>query len=277
MSDILQAIVVSDTHIGCRLGLCPPGDIPLDDGGFYRQSDIQAKVWSWWENDFWSQWVPTVTRRQPYAVVVNGDLTDGRHHGSTTQISQNLSDQRKIARIVFEPIVSKCKGHFYVIRGTEAHTGQSAENEETLAQELGAIPNELGQYARWDMWVRIGLRLAHITHHIGVTGSMQYETTALMKEFADACAEAGRWGLEAPSFVVRAHRHRHAEIKVPTATGDGVCVVLPGWQLKTPFVWKGAGRNTNPQCGGVLLRAGDEEHFVRHKIFNIDRTPEVTL
>jgi hypothetical protein len=218
-----------------------------------------------------------VTRHEPFAVVVNGDLTDGRHHNSTTQISQNLSDQRKIARIVFDPIVELCKGNFYVIRGTEAHTGQSGENEETLAQELGAIPNEFGNYARWDMWLRIGGRLAHITHHISVTGSMHYETTALMKEFGEACAEAGRWNLEAPSFVVRSHRHRHAEIKVPTSRGDGICVVTPGWQLRTPFVWKGAGRNTSPQMGGILLRAGDEEHFTRHKIWNIERTPEVVL
>lgn len=277
MSEIIQAIVISDTHIGCKLGLCPPGDIALDEGGFYRQSVLQAKVWSWWENDFWSQWVPTVVRRQPFAVVVNGDLLDGRHHNTTTQISQNLSDQRKIAHIVFGPIVDKCKGRFYIIRGTEAHTGQSGENEETLAQELGAIPNETGNYARWDMWLRIKDRLAHITHHIGITGSMHYETTALMKEYAEACAEAGRWDREAPSWIIRSHRHRHTEIKIPTAKGLGICAVTPGWQLTTPFVWKGAGRNTTPQFGGTLLRTGDEEHYTRHFIRNIDRTPEVIL
>lgn len=277
MSDVIQAIVISDTHIGCKLGLCPPGDIPLDEGGFYRQSALQAKVWSWWENDFWSQWVPTVVRRAPFAVVVNGDLTDGRHHNTTTQISQNLSDQRKIAHQVFDPIVDKCKGRFYVIRGTEAHTGQSGENEETLAQELGAIPNETGNYARWDMWLRIKDRLAHITHHIGITGSMHYETTALMKEYAEACAEAGRTGHDIPDVVLRAHRHRHAEIKIPTHHGDGICCTSPGWQLLTPFVWRGAGRNTSPQFGGLLWRVGDEESYTRHFVKSIERTPEVVL
>ncbi len=276
MSAIIQVVIVSDLHCGCQLGLCPPVPIELDNGGTYTASTLQQKVWSWWE-EFWSKWVPMVTRGEPFAVVINGDTLDGNHHNSTHQISHNLADQRRISEIILKPVCRQCNGNLYMIRGTEAHVGKSGQEEETLAKEIGAIPNEIGNYARWDLWLRIGGKLAHITHHIGTTSSLQYETTALMKEYAIACAEAGCWGLENPSWVVRAHRHRFSKIEVPTSRGDGICVVTPGWQLKTPFVWHGAGRNTNPQFGGILLRTGNEEHFTRQKIWNIGRTQEVVL
>ncbi len=279
MNDIRQVIVIADLHCGCRLGLYPPESIllKLDEGVTYMPSELQLKMWDWWTH-FWNDWTPKMTRRQPFAVVVDGDTTDGRHHGTVTQISQNLSDQRKIALAILRPIVEMCEGRFYMIRGTEAHGGVSGENEETLAQELGAIPDELGHYARWEMWMRVAGRLAHITHHIGTTGSMAYETTALMKEYAEACAEAGKWHYDLPDVVIRAHRHRHAEIRVPTANGDGICCVTPGWQLRTPLSYRMAlGRTTTPQMGGILWRVGDEESFTRHFVKNIQRTPEVIL
>lgn len=274
---VRQAIVISDLHAGCQFGLCPPHEILLDGGGVYRPSLLVNKMWGWWE-EMWDKWVPAATHHEPYAVVVNGDITDGRHHGTTTQITQNLSDQRKIALEILSPIVKLCEGRFYVIRGTEAHTGATGENEETLAQELGAIPDENGNYARWELWLRMGNRLAHIMHHIGTTGSMAYETTALMKEYSESCAESARWNRPRPDWVIRSHRHRNAEIRVPTDNNYGICAVTPGWQLKTPLTHRlPGGRITTPQCGAILIRVGDEEHYSRHYVKNISRTPEVVL
>jgi ribonucleoside-triphosphate reductase len=80
------------------------------------------------------------------------------------------------------------------------------------------------------------------------------------------------------AIVGNSHRHRFIEVKVSTAGGDGIVVVTPGWQLATPFVQKlPGGRTSTPQIGGILLRAGDEEHFTRHKIWNIERAPEVVI
>ena len=275
--NIQQVVVVSDLHCGCKLGLFPSKLVKLDEGVTYNPSLLQLKMWEWWIY-FWNNWVPLMTRHQPFAVVINGDTTDGRHHNTVTQISQNLSDQRKIALAILKPIVDMCEGHFYMIRGTEAHVGQSGENEETLASELKTIPDELGHYARWEIWMRVAGKLAHITHHIGTTGSMAYETTALMKEYAEACAEAGKWKYDSPDVIIRSHRHRSSEIRVPTINGDGICCVTPGWQLKTPLTYRmPLGRTTTPQMGGILFRVGDEEHFIRHKVWNISRTPEVIL
>ena len=277
--NIKNLVVVSDLHCGCRLGLCPPVEIPLDDGGYYKASELQNKVWQWWV-EFWEEWVPLVTKGEPFAVVINGDSIDGVHHNSVTQISHNLVDQRGIAKIILEPVVKQCGGHFYMIRGTEAHVEKSGQSEEVLAKELSAIPNEDGKYARWDMWVNVGeTGLVHILHHISTTGSLAYETTAVMKEYTEACSDAGRWNREAPQILVRSHRHRSSKIEVPIQEGYGICIVTPGWQLKTPLAWRIPGaRLSTPQFGGIIIKAGDEDAlYTRTKIWNISRTPTVRL
>jgi len=226
-----NVIVVSDMHFGCQFGLFPSYvKCKLDGGGYYQPSALQVAVAQWWDI-FWEEWVPMVTRKEPYAVVINGDVNDGRHHNSTTQITQNLADQSKLAIDGLKPKLKKAT-HLFMVRGTEAHCGQSSENEELVAEGLGALPDACGNYCRPELWLRVGSGLVHFLHHIGTAGSTAYETTALMREYGEACSEAGRWGHAAPNVVVRSHRHRHSETRVPTKQGYGVCFTTAGWQLK---------------------------------------------
>jgi hypothetical protein len=278
LDDLSNIIFISDLHAGCRLGLFPPGQIRLDEGVIFQQSLAQEIMWKWWR-EFWDVWVPDVCKGEPFAVFVNGDSTDGRHHGSVTQISQNLSDQSKIAKIILEPVIDLCQGRFFMIRGTEAHVGVSGENEESLARELGAVPDDEGKYARYEAWIRLKTKyLVHVTHHIGTTGSMHYESTALMRELTDAYVESGRWNDEPPDVVVRSHRHRNSEVRIQTYKGFATVCVTPGWQLRTPFVYKLAGaKMATPQMGGTLVRAGDEDIFTRHFVKTIGRTKEIIL
>jgi hypothetical protein len=250
-------VVVSDLHCGCQLGLCPARGVRLDGGGRYEPSPLQRTMWAWWL-DLWTTWLPQVTRGEPWGVIVNGDTTDGRHHGSTTQISQNLSDQAAIAYEVLAPVALKCEGRLYMVRGTEAHVGPSAEEEEALAQRLGAIPDDAGNRARYELWKRIGPRLVHVLHHIGSTSSAGYEATAVHRELVEAYAEAGRWREDPPDAIVRSHRHRYLETRLGGAAGNAIAVVTPGWQLKTPFAYKIAGaRQSRPQLGGIVLRVDE--------------------
>jgi hypothetical protein len=268
---------VSDLHCGCRLGLCPDTGVQLDDGGMYAPSHFQRKVWSWWE-EFWSMWVPRVTHNEPYAVVINGDVMDGVHHGSTTQISQNMMDQREIARLVLAPLVDKSGGLLYMVRGTEVHVGKSGADEETLAKVIGAVPNEEGQASRWDLWLGMEDRLLHFLHHVGSTGSNAYEASAVGKELVEEYNEAARWERRRPDCIIRSHRHRHIEIRVPTNKGFATAFTTPGWQGKTPFTWKIPGaRLATPQFGGSLIRLGDEDLYTRHQVWTIDRSGEVSL
>lgn len=270
-------IIVSDLHVGCQLGLCSPKTPHMDEGGYYHLSRAQEFVWACWE-EFWGEWVPKVTHGEPYAVAVNGDTLDGSHHGATHQWTHNLSDQRREAARILRPVVEKCEGRLYFIRGTEAHVGKSASDEEELARFLGALPNEDGQYARHEMWVRVGRGLAHLAHHVGTSGSMAYESSALMRELTEAYVEAGRWDDEPPDWVVRSHRHRNAEVRVLTSKGFATSLTTAAWQLKTPFAYRVAGaRQARPQIGGTLLRCGHEDLYTRHYVKTLSRPEEVVL
>jgi len=277
--NINNIIVISDIHAGCKLGLCPSGLIPLDEGAKYTSSKLQQKVWKMWE-EFHNVWVPKVTKGEDYIIVNNGDALDGVHHGSVTQISHNLTIQKSIAKMILEPLIAKkkCVGYYH-IRGTEAHVGKSAQDEEALARELGAIPNEFGQHARWDMWMKLHERLIHFSHHIGATGSSAYESTAVYKELVEAFNEAGRWNDQPPDVCVRSHRHRQFEVRIATEKGYGISLVTPSWQLKTPFVWRlPSGRASTPQIGGYLIRHGNEDDvFTRFKVWKMGRSKEVIL
>lgn len=267
---ITAAVIISDIHAGCQLGLCPPR-IRLDEGGEYRQNKIQKIIYSYWLK-FWSEHVPELTNGQPYCVIINGDTVDGVHHRATHQISHNLSDQSNIARELLAPIVDKCNGRFYMIRGTEAHVGPSGVEEERIAHELGAIPKN-GQYARYDILKKIGAHTIHAMHHIGTTGSAAYESTAVHKELTESYIEAARWGEKPPDIVVRSHRHRYFETVIATESGRGRAVVTPGWQAKTPFAWKIPGaRQSQPQFGGVvIIESPGGELYTRSQVWTIKR------
>jgi len=256
-------VLVGDQHCGCRLGLCPPGGVPLDDGGRYEQSAAQKVVWSWWR-EFWDKYVPAVAGRGKLVVVLGGDLIEGVHHRATTPISHNIGDQTALAEEVLAPVAKRATGGLYVVRGTEAHVGSSATDEEKLARQLGAIPNEAGQSARYDLRLKLGPWVLHDLHHVGAGCGVSTSPGHLARELADEYAAASQWGTTAPDIIVRHHVHRMAEVRVATARGLGVACSVPAWQLKTPFTWRiRGGRVEPPQIGGLVVTY-DQDEFKTH-------------
>jgi len=273
---INNLVVISDTHCGCQFGLCPPNKVRLDGGGYYSPNRWQREIWDYWRF-FWDKWIADreVLHDEPFAVVFNGDAIDGVHHGATTQISQNIADQVNVAQQILEPVVEKCQGRFYFIRGTESHTGKSGEYEEMLAKRLGAVPNEDGKYSRGEIYIRLNYGLIHLTHHIGTTGSLAYESSAVLKEIEQILSDSGRWGLEVPDAIIRSHRHRNIEVRLrfkkDNRFGFISGAVTAAWQARTPFVYRTTSRYTSPHVGGTLVRSGDQDVYTRHCIWNLQR------
>lgn len=250
---VKNVVVISDTHFGCQFGLCPACGTSLDGGGHYNPSRLQRVVWSWWR-EFWDKWIPSQIGNEPFDLVHNGDVIDGVHHNSTTQISHSMQDQRILAMTVLVPEVAKASRYFS-IRGTPAHVGESSVEEETVARNLNAVKSVDGQYSRNELWLEMGRHLVHFMHHVGTTSSAAHESSAVNAELAAEFTEAARWGERAPSAIIRSHRHRCIEIRLPGADGFITTAVTPAWQLKTPFVFKVAGgRIAPPQIGGMLIR-----------------------
>jgi len=262
---INNIVIVSDLHVGSLMGLMDPTGAPMDEGMKAMPSASLLWLWQRWQ-EFW-EWVKEPCHGEPFAVVVNGDALDGAPHGSKAETSSNTAMQQRAAYNILRPIIEACEGRYYHIRGTEAHGGKSAEAEEMLAESLGAIPDEDGRRARYELWIRVGNGLAHIAHHIGTTSSMAYETSAPQKELQEAYAEAARWSYEPPNVIVRSHRHRMIETRISSYKGYAIACVTAGWQLKTPFVYKlPGGRVQAAQVGGTLIRCGDKDVYTRHHV-----------
>jgi hypothetical protein len=100
----------------------------------------------------------------------------------------------------------------------------------------------------------------------------------------ESFTEAGRWGREPPDVILRAHRHRYCEVKMPSQKPGSkrirntICVTSPGWQLKTPFLWRlPSGRMAEPHVGGLCVRMGDDELHVREWHEPFDRPLPIEL
>lgn len=244
----------------------------LDDGGFYHPSALQNKLHKLWIG-FW-EWAYKEVGKEPFVIVHCGDITDGVHHRTTQLSSGNLSVQAKLSVDMLAPHVESSSG-YYQIRGTEAHVGASAQEEEQIAKELGAVPEaETGNYSRWELWLKMGKNhLVHFAHHLGHTSSSAYESSALMREVVAAFTESGQWGFRAPGVVVRGHTHRYLKIEGP---GDWIGIKMPAWQAKTSFVYR-IDRMRGPMFGGILLRDTDAGIVEKKWIRTIKQTDTVEI
>lgn len=269
---VKNLVVISDTHFGSSVALSQIHQ--LDDGGYYHPSALQAKLYKLWIA-FW-EWTDEHLKDEPFSIVHCGDVTDGVHHRTTQLSSGNLSTQAALSIDMLKPHVSRAE-EYYQIRGTEAHVGSSAQEEEQIAKALGAVPDkETGNYSRWELWLKnFGPQkhLLNFSHHVGSTTSSAYESSALMREVVAAFTESGQWGFRAPGLVVRGHTHRYLQIDGP---GDWIGVKLPAWQAKTAFAYK-IDRLRGPMFGGIIVQADKEGLTTKKWIKTIKQTNAVDM
>lgn len=263
-------LILGDTHIGSDGGLCPPQGFRRDSGVRMPQNRGQQFSWAAWEEA--KAWVRQVIKDEPFDALLGGDLVDGMHHNSTTEMSDNINDQESAAVEILAPMIEGAD-RVFGIRGTEAHVGQAGQSDERICRALGCVPDDDGRYARYDLWYRLGRKdgpLVHDLHHIGTVGTQAYESTAPMREYAEACIEAARMGMQPPDVIVRHHRHRGLDVKIPTVRGQALVFTVQGWQLKdSAFTWRATGvRQAVPQLGLTVLQFSEEagpwtRHFTR--------------
>jgi hypothetical protein len=222
-----------------------------------------------WE-DFW-EWTYKHLDGRPFILVHNGDIIDGVHHRSTALSSLNLTIQNRMAISALEQHVGKAEKYFQ-IRGTEAHGGQSAQEEEAIAAALGAEPDDNGSFSRWELYMKFGGELIHFSHHIGTTSSTAYESSAPMREIVAAFVESGQFKMRPPTIIIRSHRHRYIKVEPPNCC----LAITPAWQAKTSFVYK-IDRMRGPMFGGLILESGEDGVTVIPKVYTLKQTSAVTV
>lgn len=256
-------IVVSDLHIGSLVGLCSP-DARMDGGDRVKLNKIHNTLWRYW-NDFWDVFVPGQIQGSEKTVIeINGDLIDGNHHNTVTLWTNDTDTQAANTVDLLKPL--KTFGDIYIVRGTEAHSGPGSKAEERIARELGVKPNENGDYSVWQLVVQVESQIFNFAHHIGVTSSAAYETSAPMREMVAALVEASQWNRPLPTVYVRSHRHRFIPVSIPTSLGRFMSIITPGWQARTPFSER-IDRMRMPHIGGIVFRVEDGVCECREKLY----------
>lgn len=268
--------VVSDLHCGSTVGLHPDTPTALDDGGSYQPTPAQRWLWDRWLL-FWADVKAAATGAQ-LTVLVNGDHLDGDHHGTTQIVSRNPLVQADIALRCWDPILALNPDHVVLVRGTEAHVGQSASGEEGLAKALASrgapiLRTPTGQYSWWHFVGELGPCRVSATHH-GRIGQRPWTKGSVSSNLAATIFyEHAVRGERHPDLALRSHYHRTAD------SGDSHPVRViqtPAWQLASSFAFKVAAESL-ADLGGLLVRATETEWSVDKKLYRPDPAPVVKL
>ncbi len=203
----------------------PPG-FKNFEGNEVRQNPMQEWLWECWGR--LNLWIPEIVAGDPYALVLNGDLIEGNHHGTKQIISPSVGDHVNCAFTLLAPVAEKAE-RVFVVRGTECHVG---ENESALGDMLGAEMNtETGKR----VFDRLTLDLNGVRnvfrHHIGTSMRRNLAGSGLSIALAEEQVEAANNGEPVPRVLCCAHRHKFGVYQ----DDNGLCVVTPPWQMLTRF------------------------------------------
>jgi len=239
-------VVVSDLHAGSSVGLLRPG-FHTKDGNEIGLNETQKWLWSCWE-DCWA-WFYKLAEKDPFVLVVNGDLIDGSHHGTTELISNDESDHGIAAYHVLRQPAKKAHS-VYITLGTEIHT---KGHEHTIAYQLNAKTHNIKMpKGEGGAWPTLDLTIAgtycKFDHHIGASKRKYLTGTKMTAEYGDLIMRKAMAGHRIPKVVVRSHCHEFDAHD----NGYGLIVTTPPWQCLNRFGRKVV-PNASPTVGMVVL------------------------
>lgn len=251
--------VTSDQHCGGTTALCPD-KVSLDDGGEYHASKAQRWLFQCWK-DFWKEVERKRAKEKGAKLyqVFNGDIVDGAHHKTTQILSENPNAQAAVVNAAMSVPLSLKPDKIIVVRGTEAHVGQSASAEERIADGLFRDKRPIvrdpdtDSASWWHFRAELNGHLIDITHH-GRTGQREHTRMSAASLHAhDIFLSHAKRGERHPDLAIRAHYHRFNDSHDACPTR----VITSGaFQLKTGFVHKVAA-DSIADVGGFIITLRD--------------------
>ena len=181
---------------------------------------------------------------RPWALIVNGDCIEGRHHGSSEVVAALNMDHSNAAIECLKPLAAKA-AITYMTAGTECHVG---DYEQYICREIGAT--WLGDKGL----VEINGTLLDIAHHMPTTGRAYLEAGAMSITMGNARQNYSRLGHRVPKIYLRGHRH----VGGMFCDAAGLFMVSPAWQLLTRYGHKVVGDSICRPGAGILDWQGTE-------------------
>lgn len=235
-------VIIADTQFGGTTAVAPP-EFENSEGQLISASKQQGWLYECW-NEFREYSYSLLKRHRARLVFIHmGDIIEGDHHQSV-QLLPSVEDQENLATQMLEPYALKAD-RFFIVRGTEAHSGPNGESENRIASRLGAT-------IMWEGLLNIDGVVVDIAHH-GRAGKRPW-TSAAAGMALEAKYNAITEGNPIPRYVFRGHNH------VVDDSGEKVdgtrALVLPCWQLKTAFGNKVAAGSRSDIGGLIILPDG---------------------
>lgn len=253
----------ADTHTNSRVGLLPPV-VELEGGEqgpiTIHASKAQQALWAAWLH-YWDELARLKKEHnaQLYAVQV-GDGSDDNTHGKVGLISTHKADIVKMGVEVLTPAI-KVADKIFIVRGTEAHVGPGAWQEEMIAGIVGA---ERDAEAHTDSWWWLPMEVEgvrfHIAHHPPTRSWVPWtRQDAASRSASYISNEYWQRGQMPPDVAVFGHVHFLAD------GGRAVrpqVVFCPSWQLTTTYAMRLGKAGMTQAVGGVwFICQGGEYEF----------------
>ena len=266
--------VVSDLHCGSTVGLHPPQDTDLDDGGTYTPSKAQRWLWDHWAA-FWAR-TREVAKGADLHIVCNGDAVDGDHHGTAQIVSRHPLIQYEILKACWEPILGAGPvKSFVVVRGTEVHVGPLGSAEESFGRWLAGrgipVAKEAGtkNHSQWHFRGKYGALTVDATHHGRMGARPWTKLSGVGTLAAQIVMEYANEGERPPRLALRSHYHQITDTynNFPTRV-----IQTPAWQLGTAYVHRIAPESL-ADVGGLIVTTDGPDYDVETYLARPARSP----
>lgn len=252
---MIAIAAVGDLHCGSVVGLFPPNFVDRA-GNPIGQNVVQAWLWECWTHYCHRAWQTPVR-----AVVVNGDVVDGKQGKSAgLGAMPDLADQRRAAVACLSYLLDgfETRPTLFFVRGTPYHVGSDGDDEESIAEAMRGEEYDgegAGFRARACLNLQVGNALLHFAHHVAY--SSINAVTPLGREIHRALRRA-QAGAPMPDLLVRSHVHQYGIATI----GSTQAMSLPCWQMPGSHIYK---NNAHPlvDIGGALIWVEPETKEIR--------------
>lgn len=254
--------IPADTHSGSCLGLIPPHQWQLDDGGHYDPSTAQREVlWAQWA-EAWER-VKKLRKGGRLIVIHNGDCVEGTHDRVMAVFSRRRDTQERIHVACMDWALQTAKfkqnDSLYYIRGTAWHTGRGCASDERIAEDMGAVPARDSAYSHYHLRLNVDGVLLDVAHHGPGPGvrawTKENSLYHTVKSIYLDCIEESR---PVPDAWVRSHFHQWVNPQTYSGNHGTITGFLtPAFQLTTPFGIKKSKAIKNASVGMLIIVVKD--------------------
>lgn len=241
--------VISDLHTNHKMGLNKP-EVDLEEGDKWKACGLQKTLFHTWEDC-----LGKIKKKKKGKLigVLNGDIVDVDTKNRTGQIiSHNPKVAISGAVSILEPFADMCK-EIYFVKGTEAHVGESAWVEDTIAENFTNAQTcpDTNSKGWWFLPLEIdGVKMDIAHHPKGGTGGRPMNSQSSIDRLAsDTLFEYANQRLPLPDLVIRSHIHQFKDSRDAFAVR---AITTPAFCFLGAYARR-LGINSEPGVGCVLI------------------------